>query len=185
MKRFREHASPDEPAPKRSVSDARKLSFAEAAALEGDAGFEPGCKLSQDTLAALEWMASRPPEEAPRCARKATARHDRAQVREEREGAVLRVLSMAHQFRTAGFVEIWGRGADPGVANVASGVNGPLFERLVADVDFHDPKCVDFFREVQRARGGSASRARRSAAGEGCTADWDTRKIRHGDGDGA
>ena len=61
---------------------------------------------------------------------------------------------MAHQFKTAGFVEIWDRGADPGVANVACGVNGPLFERLVADVDFHDPKCVDFFREAHRARGG-------------------------------
>ena len=56
MKRFREHASPDEPAPKRSVSDVRKLSFAEAAALDGDVSFEPGCKLSQDILAALEWM---------------------------------------------------------------------------------------------------------------------------------
>ena len=165
MKRFREHASPDEPAPKRSVSDVRKLSFAEAAALEGDASFEPGCKLSQDTLAALEWMTSKSPKEAPRRARKATARHDRAQVREEREGAVLRVLSMAHQFRTAGFVEIWGRGADPGVANVACGVNGPLFERLVADVDFHDPKCVDFFREAHRARDGCVWPPRQTARG--------------------
>ena len=37
MKRCREPVSPDGPAPKRSASDVRKLLFAEAAALEGDA----------------------------------------------------------------------------------------------------------------------------------------------------
>ena len=44
------------------------------------------------------------------------------------------------------------RHADPDIAHVASGVNGPLFERLVADVGFHDPRCVQFFREVRDTR---------------------------------
>ena len=186
MKRCREPASLDEPAPKRAVSDARKLSFAEAAALEGDAGFEQGCGLSQDTVAALEWMASKSSEEAPRRARGATARRDRAQVKEEREKTVQRVLAMGHQFWSAGFVNAWYRDADSGVATVARGVNGPLFERLVADADFHDRKCVDFFREARRATGRPPCglRARWRAAGEGGTPDWEARDLRHRNRDG-
>ena len=59
---------------------------------------------------------------------------------------------MAHQFRAAGLVDSWFRHADPDIALVANGVNGPLFERLVADVGFHDQRCVQFFREVRDTR---------------------------------
>eukprot|EP00959_Pyramimonas_sp_CCMP1952_P245183 5124339-Pyramimonas_sp.AAC.1 len=59
---------------------------------------------------------------------------------------------MGHQFRSAGLIELWNRHADPGVETVARGVNGPLFERLLADAGFHDPQCVEFFREARLAR---------------------------------
>ena len=114
MKRCREPVSPDGPAPKRSASDVRKLLFAEAAALEGDAAMPASnrpasFRATRDTLAALEWMASKPPHEAPQRFRKAPRRAPARQVREEREGAVQRVLRMAHQFRAAGLVDSWFR----------------------------------------------------------------------------
>ena len=64
MKRHGGPEPPGQSAPKRPNVDSSKLLFAEAAALEGDAGFIPPSRLPPDAKAALAWMAATSPQEA-------------------------------------------------------------------------------------------------------------------------
>ena len=93
--------------------------------------------MSDETAKAVEWVAA------------TTA----SAVIEWREAAILEIECTAAKLRTEGLCDAWFNGADSDVRRVATRVNGPLAEILVARMQYSDPGVVEPFRQGAKVLG--------------------------------
>ena len=99
--------------------------------------FEKPVVLDASIHAAVAWAAATPPAVKAR----------------ERERALDNLARRAQQLVASGRAEAWFAGAADTVRRVAATVNGPLCEALASELQYHDPECVNLFREGARISG--------------------------------
>ena len=87
--------------------------------------------IDPDVLAALEWIASKSPEEAM----------------QQREAALKRIEELGQKYHEDGTVEKWFAAADPETREVCKTCNGPLLETLLKAAGHQDMRCITLFQQ--------------------------------------
>ena len=80
---------------------------------------------------AIEWIAAREP----------------SVVMNEREAMVAKLEEADRAMRETGHQQLWFKGADPSVVQVAGECNGFLFEQLLRASGYRDVECVNLLRD--------------------------------------
>ena len=108
-----------------------KLDFLWASAQKEHPFEKSGTVVSDAVSAAIEWINQRS------C----------AQVMAERERIVSKIEQLGELMIRDGRRDAWFVGADPHVAGVSNGVNGPLAMWLAIASDYHDREAIELFRK--------------------------------------
>ena len=87
--------------------------------------------IDADVLAALEWIARVPSEEAMK----------------QREATLRKIEELGQQYWRNGTVEQWVAAADPQIKKVCQTCNGPLLETLLKAAGHEDMRCLSLFQQ--------------------------------------